>query len=176
MRHILSILVFVPFCEAEVFIVPGDELGLTFLKEQGIGEENFTSRQHLLLRIFLGLRDQLMNEHVKGHVVSPLEIFFIILFLNFETLFLFDLRDAAFTATYVLFVLIPKTFDQFFRVFGCSVESRPIAATEGRFALDVTLQFFLLFCVLLASFATSPALSKGRTAGLKLMNLGSGVP
>ena len=43
MRHILSVLVFVPFRQAEVFIVPGDELGLASLKEQRIGEEYFTS-------------------------------------------------------------------------------------------------------------------------------------
>ena len=70
----LLIFVAIEFGQAKIFIVLCDELGVTLLIEHGIGKEDFTAGDILLLDVLPRPRHQLLDQYVEGHVIPSPEI------------------------------------------------------------------------------------------------------
>jgi len=70
-RRLLFVIV-VTSSQAIVLIVHDDITGLLVPEEESIGEEHFAAAEHLFLRVFLWFGDQLVDQHIKGHVLIPL--------------------------------------------------------------------------------------------------------
>jgi len=103
-RHLLLLLV-IPLRQAEVLIHHNDVARLLVLEEKGVGEEHFAPGQHLLLRVVFGLGDELVHEHVEGHVFFAFVIVLILDDLLLEADVLLDLGFARWAALAVALVV-----------------------------------------------------------------------
>ena len=174
MGHLLFILVFVPFCQAKVLIVVRNELRLTFLVEKGVREEYFTAGQHLLFGVFLRFGNQLVDQHMEGHIFLTLEVSLVLYLLDLKALLLLYLRDAALAALKPSLASASVARKLIFLLLGRPMEARAVAAAEWGLAFDIPLDLLLLLHVLSVSrIVATSRVSQRRTAigGLALIPL-----
>ena len=102
------LVVFIPFGQTKVSVVHGDELGGSFFVEDRIGEEDLATRDQLLLCVLFGFRHKFLDQYMKRHVISALEILFFRDLLSFIFGLVYDLSlasDAAQSIPVIIFII-----------------------------------------------------------------------
>mgnify|MGYP007004894484 CR=1 FL=1 len=96
-----------------------------------------------------------MYQHMKWHVITALKVLFILNLFDFKPLLFFDLSNATLATWQISIVPTPIAVHLLLGFLLRPVKPRSIAAPEGRFALHVALDLFLLLTAFFTSLSTS---------------------